>query len=91
MICWQNLQEWLDGAERGVIYFSLGSNFRSASLPKDVINNLLKVFEALPNGYRVLWKFEVDSEDLGQHDNVLIQKWMPQQSVLGNEAIIKTP
>nr|XP_018896852.1 PREDICTED: UDP-glucuronosyltransferase 2B7-like [Bemisia tabaci]XP_018896854.1 PREDICTED: UDP-glucuronosyltransferase 2B7-like [Bemisia tabaci] len=83
----QNLQEWLDGAGRGVIYFSLGSNFRSASLPKDVINNLLKVFEALPNGYRVLWKFEVDSEDLGQHDNVLIQKWMPQQSVLAHPKV----
>lgn len=79
----QNLQEWLDGAADGVIYFSLGSNMKSKSLPLDVRSNLLRVFKDLPSGYRVLWKWELDGKIPGQSDNILAQKWLPQQSVLG--------
>lgn len=79
----QVLQDWLDGAEKGVIYFSLGSNMRSKSLPLDIRENLLRVFSDLPRGYRVLWKWEIPGKIPGQSDNILAQTWIPQQSVLG--------
>ncbi|CAH0389711.1 unnamed protein product [Bemisia tabaci] len=83
----KNLQDWLDGAEKGVIYFSLGSNMKSKSLPEDVRANFLKFFKQLPPGYRVLWKWELDTKIPGQPENVLTQKWMPQDSVLNHPKV----
>nr|XP_018896857.1 PREDICTED: uncharacterized protein LOC109030376 [Bemisia tabaci] len=79
-----NLQDWLDGAEEGVIFFSLGSNMKSKSLPEEVIGNLLLFFKGLPVGYRVLWKWELDEKIPGQPENILTQTWMPQESVLAH-------
>nr|QPA18393.1 UDP-gluconosyltransferase [Trialeurodes vaporariorum] len=83
----QNVQDWLDGAEKGVIYFSLGSNMKSKSLPAVVRENFLKLFRQLPSGYRVLWKWELDGPIPGQSDNILPQKWMMQQSVLNHPKV----
>nr|XP_018903292.1 PREDICTED: UDP-glucuronosyltransferase 2B18-like [Bemisia tabaci] len=80
----KNLQTWLDGAEKGAIYFSLGSNMKSKSLAGDVRANFLKFFKELPPGYRVLWKWELDGEIPGQSENILAQKWFPQDSVLAH-------
>ncbi|CAH0395981.1 unnamed protein product [Bemisia tabaci] len=83
----KNLQDWLDGAEKGVIFFSLGSNMRSKSLPVVARDNLMKFFKELPKGYRVLWKWELDGRIPGQSDNILTQKWMPQESVLAHPKV----
>nr|XP_018901673.1 PREDICTED: UDP-glucuronosyltransferase 2B18-like [Bemisia tabaci] len=78
------LKDWLDGAEKGVIYFSLGSFFKTTYLSDDARNNFLRFFKELPSGYRVLWKWEEDGQIPGQSDNILTQKWMPQDSVLAH-------
>ncbi|XP_072161994.1 UDP-glycosyltransferase UGT5 [Bemisia tabaci] len=91
----KTLQDWLDGAERGVIYFSLGSNMRSANLPRDALSNFLRVFRELPEGYRVLWKWEDDAEISKNEEgvgkskvtNILTQKWIPQQEVLAHPKV----
>nr|QPA18376.1 UDP-gluconosyltransferase [Trialeurodes vaporariorum] len=83
----QDLQDWLDGAEIGVIYFSLGSNMKSKSLPPNVRSNFLRYFKELPTGYRVLWKWELDGRIPGQSDNILAQKWMPQESILAHPKV----
>ncbi|KAF2893560.1 hypothetical protein ILUMI_12614 [Ignelater luminosus] len=73
-----DLQEHLDNASQGVIYFSLGGNVRSKYLSNDFKAILLETFSELP--YKILWKFEL--EDLpGKPDNVIISKWFPQQDV----------
>nr|XP_018912232.1 PREDICTED: UDP-glucuronosyltransferase 1-1-like isoform X1 [Bemisia tabaci] len=81
------LQAWLDGAQKGVIYFSLGSNMKSEFLPPKVLSNFLRVFRELPTGYRVLWKCEGNAKIPGQSENILTQKWMPQQSVLAHPQV----
>ncbi|CAH0391320.1 unnamed protein product [Bemisia tabaci] len=81
------LQNWLDGAKRGVIYFSLGSNMKSKSLAPDALENFLEFFRGLPAGYRVLWKWESDQKIPGQSDNIFTQKWMPQSSVLAHPKV----
>uniref|UniRef100_A0A1Y1JR85 UDP-glycosyltransferase n=1 Tax=Photinus pyralis TaxID=7054 RepID=A0A1Y1JR85_PHOPY len=73
------LQSYLDNATEGFVYFSLGSNVKSADIDLQLRNTLLAAFAELP--YRVLWKFE--NEDLpGRPPNVYISKWFPQQDIL---------
>ncbi|CAH1179974.1 unnamed protein product [Phaedon cochleariae] len=77
----QDLQNFLDKAKEGVIYFSLGSNVKSVNIPEHVRNTLIEAFAELP--YQVLWKFEADSLP-NQPKNVMIRKLLPQQDVLAH-------
>ncbi|XP_049809361.1 UDP-glycosyltransferase UGT5-like [Schistocerca nitens] len=78
------VQSFLDGAENDVIYFSLGSNVRSSTMPEHKRRAFIEAFAQLPQ--RVLWKWEVDSLP-GQPENVMIAKWLPQQDVLAHPNI----
>lgn len=77
----QELKEFLDNADEGVIYFSLGSILKSTGLPKEKVNILLNTFGQLKQ--KVVWKWEND-ELPGKPENVKIMKWAPQQEILGN-------
>ncbi|EDV94603.1 GH18740 [Drosophila grimshawi] len=77
----QQLQTFLDGATHGAIYFSLGSQVRSADLPPEKLKVFLDAFGGLKQ--RVLWKFENDSFP-NLPANVMIQKWMPQGDILAH-------
>lgn len=78
IILFQELQEYLDTAEEGVIYFSLGSTFKSKFITESKRKVILDTLGQLP--YRVLWKFESTLED--KPENVKIMGWFPQQAVL---------
>ncbi|XP_049779368.1 UDP-glycosyltransferase UGT5-like [Schistocerca cancellata] len=80
----QDIQQFLDGAEEGFIFFSLGSNIKSSNLPETMRNNLMKAFAQIPQ--RVLWKFELDNLP-GKPDNVMISKWLPQRDILAHRNI----
>lgn len=72
----------MDGAEEGVIYFSLGSNMQGKSVPANIRAAFINAFKQFPK-VRVLWKWEADTKLPGQPDNVLVKKWLPQQPILG--------
>ncbi|XP_047112722.1 UDP-glucosyltransferase 2-like [Schistocerca piceifrons] len=76
----KDLQEWLDGAEHGAVYFSMGSTVIGSSMPEDKRLAFLEGFRKIPQ--RVLWKWEADMDDLPP--NVKVSKWLPQQSVLAH-------
>ncbi|XP_032311292.1 UDP-glycosyltransferase UGT5 [Drosophila ananassae] len=77
----KDLQEFLDEATHGAIYFSLGSQVRSAELRPEKLKIFLKVFDSLKQ--RVLWKFE--NETLPElPPNVKVQRWLPQGDVLAH-------
>lgn len=78
----KELQDWLNGAQEGVIYFSLGSNMRSSSMGEARRKAFLKAFSKFPQ-YLVLWKWETEDMMEEQPKNMLLKKWMPQQDVLG--------
>lgn len=63
------------------MYFNLGSNLKSSHLPAEKLNAILRVFSRIRQ--RVLWKWE-DDELPGKPDNVMTQKWMPQNDVLAH-------
>ncbi|KAJ8881185.1 hypothetical protein PR048_017658 [Dryococelus australis] len=75
-----DIQEFLDSAPKGAIYFSLGSNVRSDQLTAEKRSIFLETFSELRD-YHVLWKWESDNLP-GQPANVKVSKWMPQQDIL---------
>ncbi|XP_068082901.1 UDP-glycosyltransferase UGT5-like [Anabrus simplex] len=77
----EDIKSFLDGAQHGVIYFSLGSNVKSVNLPQEKLKHILDAFSEVPQ--RVLWKWESDSLP-GTPSNVMIHKWLPQQDVLAH-------
>ncbi|XP_047537311.1 UDP-glucosyltransferase 2-like [Vanessa atalanta] len=77
----KDLQNIMDNAKHGIIYFSMGSNLRSQHFPTEVKQELLNMFAELKQ--TVLWKFEEDLPNLP--NNVHILKWAPQQSILAHK------
>ncbi|KAJ3641639.1 hypothetical protein Zmor_028135 [Zophobas morio] len=80
----QDLQQILDGATEGVIYFSLGSNVKNVNLENRVRNTIRQALSELP--YKVLWKWESDYLP-GRPKNVVTRMWFPQQDVLAHRNI----
>lgn len=80
----QDLQQYLDNAKEGVVYFSMGSALQSVNLPKEKREALLRVFSKLKQN--VLWKWE-DDDLPGQPPNVKLGKWLPQQDILAHPNI----
>lgn len=77
----KDLQEFLDASEEGVVYFSMGSSLKSADMPIEKRNIILKVLSKIKQ--KVLWKFEADNID-NLPGNMKIQKWLPQQDILAH-------
>lgn len=81
----EDLQRFMDDAEHGVIYFSLGAYLQSSAIPPSKRATLLKVFSKLKQ--RVIWKFETDTiDDLPK--NVMIRKWAPQNDILAHKNVV---
>ncbi|XP_018563256.1 UDP-glucuronosyltransferase 2B7-like [Anoplophora glabripennis] len=80
-----DIKKYLDDATDGAIFFSMGSNLKSADLPKDKLNGILKVFSKLKQ--RVLWKFE-ETDIPNKPENVFISKWLPQSDILAHPNIV---
>jgi glucuronosyltransferase len=76
-----DIQEFLDGAEHGAIYMSLGAFVQSSKMPKEKMEMILKVFGSLKQ--RVLWKFETDNLPK-LPPNVMVRKWLPQSDILAH-------
>lgn len=73
------MQQFLDDSNQGVIYFSLGSQIKSSTLNKTLLNTIV---EALgKTSQQVLWKCDEDVPDLPP--NIKIVKWAPQKEILG--------
>jgi UDP:flavonoid glycosyltransferase YjiC (YdhE family) len=80
----ERIQTWLDDAEHGAIFFSLGSNAKSNFMEKEKVEVLMKVFGKLKQ--RVIFKWETDFLP-GQPDNVLTGKWLPQEDILAHNNV----
>ncbi|XP_053685915.1 UDP-glucosyltransferase 2-like [Sabethes cyaneus] len=80
----KDLQDWMDGAEHGVILFSLGSNIQSSSIPGEKLDAVINTLKKLKQ--RVIWKW--DSPDLpNKPSNVLLRPWLPQDDILAHKNI----
>ncbi|XP_068918277.1 UDP-glucosyltransferase 2-like isoform X1 [Tenebrio molitor] len=78
------IQEYLDSSKNGFVYFSLGTNVKSASISQKLKDTILETFSDLP--YNVLWKFENDQIS-DKPDNVKIVEWAPQTAIMAHKNI----
>nr|NP_652626.1 UDP-glycosyltransferase family 302 member C1 [Drosophila melanogaster]ACL89167.1 Ugt86Da-PA [synthetic construct]AAF54591.1 UDP-glycosyltransferase family 302 member C1 [Drosophila melanogaster]AAL28439.1 GM04645p [Drosophila melanogaster]AAO74690.1 RE18708p [Drosophila melanogaster]AOQ05761.1 Ugt86Da-RA [synthetic construct] len=81
----KDILEFIEGAEHGVIYFSMGSNLKSKTLPLEKRQALIDTFAQLKQ--RVLWKFE-DTDLPGKPANVFISDWFPQDDILAHDNVL---
>lgn len=78
------IQRFLDDAKHGAVLFSMGSIAKTSQLPPEKRQAFLRVFAGLKQ--HVLWKWE--EPDLpGRPDNVMIEKWLPQEDILAHPNI----
>lgn len=77
----EDIQQMLDDAPHGVIYFSMGSNIQSTQLPVEKREAILRVFAKLKQ--KVLWKWE-DETLPNRPDNVVVKAWWPQDDILAH-------
>lgn len=74
----QELQQFLDNANNGVIYISFGTV--ASNFPRKVIDEIKKVIENKNSTMVFVWK--TDLTDWVVPHNVFIGKWMPQKAIL---------
>ncbi|XP_011062613.1 PREDICTED: UDP-glucuronosyltransferase 1-8-like [Acromyrmex echinatior] len=80
----KDIHEFLDNAQDGAIYFSLGSNLQTDQLPAGPLTALCNALGSLKQ--RVLWKH---NGNMAIHaTNIKFVKWVPQQAVLDGIAKI---
>nr|CAI5842761.1 unnamed protein product [Callosobruchus analis] len=60
----------------------MGSSVKAANMPVYLRKMLMVVFRKLPQ--RVLWKYESDDDMTDLPSNVLLDRWLPQQDILGH-------
>lgn len=82
----QDLNDFINDAEHGVILFSLGSVVSEASLGADKLNNILDAFSKLKQ--RVIMKFDVDKYKIQLPVNVKVVKWFPQRDLLAHPKVL---
>lgn len=80
-----DLNEFLNGADNGAIYFSLGSYLNSSLLNPSTLEAIIKVFENLKQ--RIVWKSDLEDVD-ALPKNVFVRKWLPQSDILAHKNLI---
>lgn len=80
----QDVREILDSANEGFVFFSMGSNIQSTTLPASKRDALLRTFAKL--NVKVLWKWEDDNFP-EKPDNLYVRKWWPQQEILAHRNV----
>ena len=78
----EDLQKWMDEAEDGVIFLSMGSNVKFSMLPTEKLNIFINVLSKLKQ--RIVWTYDGDSMP-NKPDNVMINKWFPQHEILAHK------
>ncbi|XP_053679157.1 UDP-glycosyltransferase UGT5-like [Anopheles nili] len=77
----EDVREWIEGAEHGVILFSLGTNLHGSSMPVEMLGAILETFRKLKQ--RVIWKWDVQ-EMPNKPANVMLRDWLPQDDILAH-------
>lgn len=76
-----DIREFIESSEHGVIYFSLGGNIKPSSMEdekkRDILEALLKLKQ------NVIWKFDDDSLQVDPK-RIMMRKWLPQYEILGH-------
>lgn len=78
----QDLQDYIDSAGDGVIFFSFGSQVNISLIPEEKLSVFLNVIGRLKQ--RVIIKWVPISDDVKLPPNLKTGSWLPQNDILGN-------
>lgn len=81
----EELEKFITSSKKGAVLFSLGSNVRSDKIGEPRQRMFIEAFRQMPQ-YNFLWKFESNLQ-LDLPPNVIIKKWMPQNSILAHSKV----
>ncbi|CAO1423146.1 unnamed protein product [Diamesa serratosioi] len=77
----KNIQDYLDSADEGVVYFSMGSIIQATDWPVKQREVFVEAFGKLKQ--KVLWKYENETLP-GNPGNIMIGSWLPQRDILAH-------
>lgn len=66
----------------------MGTSVNPKTMTPEMLKIVVAAFSQLP--YRILWKFDNDLGRVELPANVRIEKWLPQQDVLGTKTLTGT-
>uniref|UniRef100_A0A6P4FG26 UDP-glucuronosyltransferase 2B15 isoform X1 n=2 Tax=Drosophila rhopaloa TaxID=1041015 RepID=A0A6P4FG26_DRORH len=78
----KELAKFLDNADEGAIFFSLGTNVNTNTFRPDTVDILYKVLSKMPQ--RVVWKWEDLENKPGNASNIYFSNWLPQDDILAH-------
>ncbi|XP_063708804.1 UDP-glycosyltransferase UGT5-like [Culicoides brevitarsis] len=76
-----DIKNFIESAEHGVIYFSMGTNVIPSKMTQEKRNAILNSFAKLKQ--KVIWKWDDESLKVDP-TKILVKKWMPQDSILAH-------
>lgn len=76
----QELQDYIDSATDGVIYFSFGSYINLSNLPEETLKVILNVIGKLKQKVILKW---VPDDNVKLPQNIKTGSWLPQNDILG--------
>ena len=80
-----DIKQFIESSEHGVIYFSLGGNINPSMMNDEKKQDLVKVLSSLK--YKTIWK----SDDISlkvDSSKIMLRKWLPQYEILGHNKTI---
>ena len=78
----KDMLRFIEGADQGVVLFTMGFIFNARAVPHSSIDRLMSVFKRLPQ--RVIIKLDSEYWRDNAPDNVIVVPWVPQQAVLAH-------
>lgn len=78
----EDIREFIESSEHGVVYFSLGGNINPSMMDEERKRGLVQALSSLK--YKTIWKFDDDSLEVDP-TKIMVRKWLPQYEILGHE------
>jgi glucuronosyltransferase len=77
----EDIRNFIESAEHGVIYFSLGGNIKPSMMDDENKRNLVETLSNLKQ--KTIWKFDDDSLVVDPK-KIMMRKWLPQYEILAH-------
>ncbi|XP_025198939.1 LOW QUALITY PROTEIN: 2-hydroxyacylsphingosine 1-beta-galactosyltransferase-like, partial [Melanaphis sacchari] len=78
------LQDYINSASHGVIFFSFGSIVNLSNLPKEKLDSILNVISRLKQKVIIKW---VPDKSIKLPHNVKVGSWLPQNDILAHSNV----
>jgi len=76
----KDIKEFIESAEHGVVYFSLGGNLRPSKMSPEKKHHIISTLTKLKQ--KVIWKW--DEELDVDEKKIMVRKWLPQDDILAH-------